>query len=489
MSDARLSYRFGPVEQRGLLGPFSLGQVATVGGALLCAVILLDTLASAAGAVLGVILVLGAGAAATVPVGGRPPVGWLPILSGYAWRGARGRRRFLSGVPTFGRAACAGADAELGLPGELRGLRLRTLAHRTGTVGAVVDDRGRRLVAALACQVDAFGLLDAAAQERRLSGWGAVLAASANTAVRRLQWIERTAPADGDELARWLHEERDPQLGERGSALMESYLELIEASAPVMHGHELLLVVQIDRRQVRGPAEAADQALIDELERIARALEGAEVKVLGALGAAQLAAALRTGVDPFARGDLATLRAAGTAAGTGPTALAPVARQEAWDHLRADGALHATFWIAGWPRVEVAPAFMSALLAPSATVRTIAVTFEPLAPERSVREVEAAITRDRAERELRHRFGQIETARQRQSQESALRREAELAAGHAEVRFSGFITVSGRDAQELHRACQETLQQAALARLELRRLYGRQAEALTFTLPLARGLA
>ena len=59
--------------------------------------------------------------------------------------------------------------------------------------------------------------------------------------------------------------------------------------------------------------------------------------------------------------------------------------------------------------------FMDALLGRSSVVRTVAVTFEPIAPERSTREVEAAVTRDRADRELRHRFGQAETARQRQA--------------------------------------------------------------------------
>ena len=115
-------------------------------------------------------------------------------------------------------------------------------------------------------------------------------------------------------------------------------------------------------------------------------------------------------------------------------------------------------------------------------------TFEPIAPERSTREVEAAVTRDRADRELRHRFGQSETARQRQAQEATVRREAELAAGHGEVRLAGFVTVSGRDPDELRRACSEVLEHAARARLELHRMYGQQAEAFTFTLPLCRGL-
>ena len=132
--------------------------------------------------------------------------------------------------------------------------------------------------------------------------------------------------------------------------------------------------------------------------------------------------------------------------------------------------------------------FMDALLGRSSAVRTVAVTFEPIPPERSTREVEAAITRDRADRELRHRFGQSETARQRQAQDATMRREAELAAGHSEVRLAGFVTVSGRDRADLRRACAEVLEHAARARLELHRMYGQQADAFTFTLPLCRGL-
>jgi hypothetical protein len=132
--------------------------------------------------------------------------------------------------------------------------------------------------------------------------------------------------------------------------------------------------------------------------------------------------------------------------------------------------------------------FMDALLGRSSVVRTVAVTFEPIPPERSTREVEAAITRDRADRELRHRFGQSETARQRQAQESTARRESELAAGHGEVRLAGFVTVTGRDPEELRRASSEVLDHSARARLELHCMYGQQADAFTFTLPLCRGL-
>ena len=69
-----------------------------------------------------------------------------------------------------------------------------------------------------------------------------------------------------------------------------------------------------------------------------------------------------------------------------------------------------------------------------------------------------------------------------------MRREAELAAGHSEVRLAGFVTVSGRDSTDLRRACSEVHEHAARARLELHRMYGQQATAFSFTLPLCRGL-
>jgi hypothetical protein len=296
--------------------------------------------------------------------------------------------------------------------------------------------------------------------------------------------------AQGDELARWLHAERDPAVPLRGTPMIESYLELIGTTARVTQEHEILIAVQVDARRVRERGrDAVSCALVDETERVAQGLEAAEVSVLGALSSGQLARALRTAFDPYARAELAALEAADPERdGLAEANAWPLGAREAWDHYRSDGALHATYWIGAWPRIDVSPMFMDALLGRSSAVRTVAVTFEPIPPERSTREVEAAVTRDRADRELRHRFGQSETARQRQAQDATMRRESELAAGHAEVRFSGFVTVSGRDAHDLRRASSEVLEHAARARLELHRMYGQQADAFTFTLPLCRGL-
>jgi hypothetical protein len=407
----------------------------------------------------------------------------VPVVGLYALRSVRGTTRFRSSAPVSGTLA---GDP----PQAMRSVRIVEAEYRGRRIGVISEQRGRRLTAALACRVVAFSLLDPEAQERRLARWGSVLAAAANTAIHRLQWVERSAPSQGDSLARWLHEQRDPALAPRGTPMIESYLELIDSTAKVTQEHEILLAVQIDARRMRALGSgSAMQALVEQTERVAQGLQAADVGVLGALSAGQLARALRTAYDPYARGELAALDAVEPGRdGLAPANAWPLGTREAWDHYQSDGAAHATYWIAGWPRVEVSAMFMDAVLERSSVVRTIAVTFDPISPARSTREVEASITRDRADRELRQRFGQSETARQRQAQEATIRREAELAAGHAEVRLSGFVTVSGRNPHELQRACAEVVDQAARCHLELHRMYGQQADAFTFTLPLCRGL-
>ncbi|HEX9053637.1 MAG TPA: SCO6880 family protein [Gemmatimonadales bacterium] len=501
MSEERLTYAFGPLERRGLLGPVRGGQALILSLGVLVAIAVLDRFSSAAGALAALTSLAGACAASFAPLAGRTVQEWLPVGISFLGRRLLGHWRFRSPTPTAGTfisirtgwPRTGRRPHDPAVPPELRGLRITEVPYGGHAVGVLAEHAGRRLTAVLACRVLAFSLLDPEAQERRLARWGLVLSSTAGTPVRRLQWIERTAPAQGDELARWLHSERDPALAPRGAPIMESYLELIGASTRITQEHEILLAVQVDGRRSRNwsgrLARGLDEQLIEVTERVSRGLIEAEVEVLGALSPGQLARTLRTAFDPFARAELSGLEATDPDRdGLDEAEAWPVGARERWDHYQSDGALHASFWVSGWPRIEVSPMFMDALLGRSGAVRAVAVTFEPLAIGRSTREIEAAITRDQADRELRHRFGQSETARQRQARTATRRREAELAAGHGEVRLSGFITVSGRDAAELRRSCAEVQDHAARARLELHRLYGQQADAFTFTLPLCRGL-
>jgi hypothetical protein len=159
-----------------------------------------------------------------------------------------------------------------------------------------------------------------------------------------------------------------------------------------------------------------------------------------------------------------------------------------WDAVHTDGTWHATYWIAEWPRVDVTPDFLGPLLF-SPLRRSIVLVMEPVSPSRAARQVAHARTADIADGELRRRGGFLVTARHQREKESVEERDVELADGHAQYRFSGYVTVTTDTREELEGACAAVEQAAGQARIELRLLYGEQDVAFACSLPLGRGLA
>ena len=73
-----------------------------------------------------------------------------------------------------------------------------------------------------------------------------------------------------------------------------------------------------------------------------------------------------------------------------------MAMEESWSAVRVDGMVHATFWVAEWPRMEVRSDFLAPLLLGSAR-STLSVVMEPLGPDIAARKVEASRTADLAD--------------------------------------------------------------------------------------------
>jgi hypothetical protein len=175
--------------------------------------------------------------------------------------------------------------------------------------------------------------------------------------VSRVQWIERTVPADGDEIGRYLG-----QAWERGavpvdSLPMRSYLDLASAAPAATRDHELFVCLQLDARRAwrqikraggkQGPDAGACDVLLRELEALADRLAGADVHVAGALRPSMLASAIRIAFDPWSRPGLARLAAADpTRDGLDEGAAWPGGTEAAWGSYRTDGAVHASYWIA-----------------------------------------------------------------------------------------------------------------------------------------------
>ena len=388
------------------------------------------------------------------------------------------------------------------LPEAARDLELLAAPLHGETVGVIKDRRAHTYTAALAVKVTSFGLLDRAEQESRQAGWGGVLAGLARegSPVSRIQWVERTVPADGDEIGRYLGEAWERDAVAVDSLPMQSYLELTSTAPAVTTDHELFVCLQIDAkrawRQIKraggkdGPDAGACGVLLRELEALAERLAAADVRVVGALRPGMLAAAIRVAFDPWSRPGLARLAVADPDRdGIDEAAAWPVGTENSWSLYRTDGAFHATYWIASWPRIDVGAAFLSPLLLHAQMVRAIASHDRAdLAAEGDPRGRGRPDDRRRRPRAAGahglHRDGQAADARPTPSR--AARRSSRTATPPS---VSPATSPSRRAAlEELERHCSEIEHAAQMARLELLRLYGQQEEAFTYTLPLCRGL-
>jgi hypothetical protein len=280
-----------------------------------------------------------------------------------------------------------------------------------------------------------------------------------------------------------------------------SYASLVDSSTPMTRRHRVLVPLTVhtghSARAIRasgGGHAGASAVLLRELVSLQRQLQAADVTVDGVLGPGALASVCReagSALSDIAAPNRAAARAGrprATPAEPSMTWPWPTAMETTWDAVRTDGTWHTTYWIAEWPRVEVTPDFLGPLLF-SPVRRTMAVTMEPVSPSRAARQVAHARTSDLADGELRRRGGFLVTARHKREREGVEQRDVELTDGHAQYRFSGYVTVTGASRDQLREACAEIEQAAGQARVDLRLLYGEQDKALTCTLPLGRGLA
>jgi hypothetical protein len=458
-------YRFGLRERGGALAGWRAGQILTVALGLLIGVVVLRSQPDATGVGVAFLILLACVALATWPVSGRTGDQWIPVV-------VRWSARRMGGPGPWRRPGRGSRRTDV-----LCGLRLLSVGPRQ--LGVVHDVRGRTLTAVLSLRGRSFALLGPDEQDRRVGGWSVVLAALARegSPVRRVQWLAASFPDEGHGVRTFLHEHRVAEPASACATSYESLLGRIDADAST---HDVSLVVQV---RMGKSLEAGCGALQREINQVMRQLGEADVDVQAVLTADGVADLLLRTYEPH-RGPLPP-RNSPEPSSADPW---PMALSEEWSVLHVDGMMHATFWVAEWPRTEVHSDFLAPLLLSPARA-TLSMVMEPLGPEKAMRKVEASRTADLADAELRRRSGFVSTARHARESEVLARREAELADGHASFRYAGFITVSAPNEAELTVACDAVQHAAGQCRLLLRRLYGDQASGYTCTLPLARGLS
>jgi hypothetical protein len=507
-------YRVAPQPQGGWILGLRPGQLVGLLVAAFAGIVLLSLGGVLALGLVGVDLVV-AVVVLVVPWHGHTLEQWAPLGLRFALGRAGGGASFRCAQPRLGLVTSmpeGGLEPRevvpaVSLPGELAELELlEGELERLGGVafGVVHDRRAHTYTATLVCQSSAFYLLSDADRDARLAAYGAVLAALARdqTATRRIAWYERTLPPAADGLADYLHHARRPDV-RMGDLELVSYLELLSGQGDGSEDHEVLVSIQLDAgrpaagrmiRQQGGGEAGALVVLGEELRLLAERLSRAGVSVVGVLNRRGLAAAIRNGFDPFGRHHRERGQLPESAGGIGAHAIGPWARETGWGSVRADGSLHCTLWIAEWPRIDVRATFLEELLMHTGATRSVGLVMELLGPAQAMRRAERAATEAGAEQALRARIGKRTSARERNRESAVATREEELAVGHAAVRFAGYVTVSvpaeSEDPQGTLEASVRKVEMAANSRqLRLERMWGQQQDALTFTLPLCRGLA
>src|SRR5271166_2858586 len=374
MSGEPTRFRFGPLERRGLVAGWRAGQIGSVAGGLVVAVLALRSHPTPWGAAVALAAVLGAVVLACWPVRGRTGEEWLPTVARFLRAGGAGRRH-RTAAPGAGRCAgclpLAPGPERNGArppeaagrcrvpdrgepPGPFRGLRVsdavRQATAPSGNVvdaepfGVVEDRRRRTLTAVLALRGHTFALLGAEDRERRVAGWSALLAACARegSVVQRLQWVAATLPDAGRGVRRHLE---DHAVLPRDSSPFRSYEDLLDVADGRRSRHEVFLAVQVRGPGARGGRRGADghDALRREADNLRRLAGEAGVSVDGALSASALSRLFaRVGQDAAtaARSDGGGADGGGRApACSSPCASSgrawPMAVEPGWDRVRA----------------------------------------------------------------------------------------------------------------------------------------------------------
>jgi hypothetical protein len=477
-STASALVRFGRRQSRGLLLGFSAPRVGAIGAALGVLVPSLF-LAGTTGAAMTSPLWCGLAAAAFVPVGGRTLIEALPTAVHYGARHAVGQTEFLA-RPTAPRPS-----GTMALPGDAAALRF----HNDNKTGAVMvhDPHENTLTAIAHVTHPAFALLSPDSQAQRVTGWGRVLAGLASSGLcARVQILETAHPDSGVGITGWWQEHG---LRDQSQWAVREYAELMRIAAPAASTHRTLIALTLDMGKASKAIRAAGRGIgsagavmRQHMTALETSLRAADLSINRWLSDGQLATVVRSAYDP-AGGD----RIDGTNIRCDLWTAGPVGVREHWDHLQHDSGFTTVLWISEWPRVEVPPSFLHALIFEQGVRKSFSLVATPLTTAQAMRDIRRQKVEYVTDAAQKAKIGQIADLADEQEYRDVLERERALIAGHADFRFSGFVAVTAESKDELDAAVSAMHRAITQCGCEARRLNGQQTRAFTVAaLPLGR---
>jgi len=483
-------YRLDPQDRTGWM--FGLGgpQIITMGAALVISILLLQggMALGVAVAPMGLAVVM-----ALVRIGGRSLLEWVPSV--WRWAGSGGRKGKVWLAPLSQASEAVTTPA---FPPPLAGQVFIVVGEDTGHPAAVVhDEKADTYAATIRVSGRQFRLIERGEQESLLAMWGDALApfCQERGPVVEIRWSEWAAPSGMEEQHAYLAEH---MIDEPTDPAVISYRQLLRTTAPVATRHEVLVTVVVAAGRVKAKANGtrergavAIDTLVNEMAMLRLRLERAGLAASAPLSPGELARALRVRLDPTV---IPTLdrrgRSLGDRAGlVEPADGGPLAVRTTWGCWQVDGSFHRSFYFREWPRSEVGASWMSDLLLYGKSVRTVAVSYQPVPPRVSRQAITRQAAKLESDAEHRRKTGFRVGADHKRAALSVEEREEELVAGFAEFSYAGLVSVAAPSAEALELACADVVQTAAGCGIELRPLDGRQAEGVGACLPLARGVA
>jgi hypothetical protein len=530
---APLTVQFPTLEHRTIVGMFRKSQLITWAVGLLVAVAVVVVLENLA---LGSLVILAAGVAGALPIKGHTVEEWVPRLFGFTVRTATGQRSWRSDAP-FQAASTSSVGqrpAATRRPREFANIQLLDVDFGGCNYGFVTGVRagllgGKQmstLTIVLPATAHSAALLDDHDRAQLGMAWSGAMAslAQAESPVVRAQVLFQSLPGDPSQAFARLHQHRDPAIDDDDASMVD-YVGLLHREATASQDLQLYFALQVDvaacardqRTEARDPLTRACAVAVLEAEGFAGNLNQfaeAGVTVHPPLDYAGLVHTIRMLWDPSGRRpDLARQLARATT--QDPLMAVQLARQladrttgqlpvdedevdedEAWPlaldetfgELHVDGTWHATYWVRHWPRRPVGLDVLTPLLGFTRQQFTFSVTYAPIDPEVARRNAEMDMAVDEAQEITRRTKGRVTTAKHKRQAAAAKERDEQLADGHADMLYSGYISVSAPTRRGLAEACDAVMRNAGKAHLTLERMWGEQPIGRTLTLPLCRGV-
>ncbi len=483
--------RFPRLERSGWLFGLTGGQLAWVAagiGALMLAV--LSQNMGAAGRVL-VGVTIPAVAFGVISIRRRPLVRLAAEFG--VWQ----MRRLLGQTSWRVRPEAPRDAHDMPVPGAA-GARVKVLESMFGDGAMLWDTRTRWATAVVRCTSTSFTLASDDEWARRSAGLANMLSQLVtHDGVVRVATHARTVPAAAAAASDY-YETTVASRGVSGSPWAhQAYAAVLDevsaAGEAQMVSRDVLVTLTLDTTLLRTRIREAGRGhrgisliLAREVQALGALLEAAGAESAVWLDAAEVDEVVRLAYDPQSIDLLAARRAAGARPVPAGSA-GPVQLVEHADHLVTDSAAHAVYWIAEWPRAEVEVGFLKNLICQGSYAHVLTCVMTPVPIDVALRDLGRARVGVQSQMRLAERLDRHISDEMLSEQGDLAEREAELTAGGVDVRYTGYLTVSGADVEALGVASAEAKLAASL--LDLRLLRGQQAAGFAAAcLPIGWGL-